>query len=115
MYFGPDHHPSCDEDCGNCGYTRCIDHPQHARARRLDWEGEPRKCAFCRQTFIPTSPAQRYCSREENPACEDERFFSSLSPMQFIRFHGYKSKEEFIKDLGKDAWNAIQKIKPSES
>lgn len=113
MYFGPDHSPSCDEVCTNCAHTVCIDHPDHARAKHLEWEGEPRTCAFCGQTFIPTSPAQRCCPREENPACDDERFFSSLSPMQLIRFHGYSSKEEFIKDNGQDAWETLQKSQPT--
>ncbi len=52
-------------------------------------------------------------SREENPACDDERFFSSLSPIQFIRFHGYSSKDEFIKDNGQDAWETLQKSLPT--
>lgn len=110
MYFGLDQKPSCDEVCDNCTYTPCLHNPNHRESRRKNWEGEPRKCAYCGQTFIPTSPAQRYCSREENPACDDYRYLDSLSPLQYIRFHGYKTKKEFIKDQGLDAWDAIQRI-----
>ena len=109
MYFGKDHTTSCDENCSNCRNVNCLDHPDHARAERLQWEGAPRKCAFCGSVFTPTSPAQRYCSREENPACDDERFLSSLSPLQYIRFAGYRSKKEFIADMGPDAWAAVCK------
>lgn len=62
-----------------------------------------------RADLHPYQPRTAYCSREENPACDDERFFSSLSPMQFIRFHGYKSKKEFIREQGADTWEALQK------
>lgn len=59
MYFGPDHKPSCDEVCTNCSNTACPHHPGHAKAKRLGWEGEPRTCAFCGKTFIPTSPKNK--------------------------------------------------------
>lgn len=109
MYFGHDHNPSCDENCTNCGNTGCLDHPRRTKALRDDWEGEPRKCAFCGETFIPTKPAQRYCSPEENPECDYERAVNRMTPLQYVRFHGYRTKEDFIRDNGQDAWDAIQK------
>lgn len=109
MYFGKDHTPRCDEVCTNCGNTDCIDHPGHAKTIRLDWEGPPKKCAFCGAEFIPTSPAQRYCAPEDNPECDYQRTVSKMTPLQYIRFHGYNSKEDFIRDMGQDAWDAIRK------
>ncbi len=110
MYFGKDHTPSCDEVCSNCAHTQCLDHPDFVKARRLDWEGEPRECAFCGKTFIPTSPAQRYCSPGDDPDCDTQRFLSSLTPLQYIRYAGYRNKEEFIRDNGQDAWEAIRNL-----
>jgi len=32
-----------------------------------------KKCNHCGEEFIPNSGNQKYCSREENPACDDDR------------------------------------------
>lgn len=109
MYFGPNHSPPCDEDCSNCDNTRCLDHPRHKDAERREREYPPKACAYCGQPFTPTSPGQRYCSREDNPECDTLRFLDSLTPLQYIRFHGYRSKKEFIAEQGNDAWLALQK------
>lgn len=98
----------CDENCPRCTYIACVEHPNHKSWEREEREYPPKKCAYCGEEFIPTSPAQKYCSRNENPACDDQRFFDSLSPMAFIRFHGYRNKEEIIREHGTDAWAAIQ-------
>lgn len=108
MYFGPDNTPSCDEVCTDCTHTQCLDHPNHKEWEKENKEYPQKICPWCGMTFTPTSPAQKYCSREENPACEDTRYLDGLSALQFIRFHGYKSKQEFIRDLGQDAWDALQ-------
>ena len=108
MYFGPDHHPVCDEVCTNCDYTSCVDNPHHKDGRIFPDDYPPKKCAVCGENFIPTSPGQKYCSPEENPECDYERTVSKMTPLQYIRFHGYKTKEEFINDQGEDAWQAIQ-------
>ena len=34
---------------------------------------EGKICKHCKTEFFPEYPQQRYCSREENPACDDDR------------------------------------------
>jgi hypothetical protein len=37
-----------------------------------------RKCVHCGCEFSPKSGNQKYCTREENPACDDDRYFEML-------------------------------------
>ena len=37
-----------------------------------------RECEYCKTQFIPNGPTQKYCSREDNPACDDDRYFAEL-------------------------------------
>jgi len=37
-----------------------------------------KKCIHCGTIFIPKSPNQKYCSRENNPACDDDRISQKL-------------------------------------
>ena len=39
---------------------------------------EGKICKHCGGEFWPDSPAQKYCSREENPACDDDRIDAKL-------------------------------------
>ena len=32
-----------------------------------------RICRHCKSEFLPEFPQQQYCSREDNPACDDDR------------------------------------------
>lgn len=48
-----------------------------------------RICAHCGTEFMPVSGNQKYCNREENPACESDRHFKKLwdkkkHPLQLI-------------------------------
>jgi len=48
------------------------------------------KCVHCNTPFLPNSPRQKYCSREDNPACDDDRYFEKLwekgkHPLQLIQ------------------------------
>ena len=47
----------------------------------VDWayhNNYTKKCNHCGTIFIPNSPNQKYCNREENPACYDDRYFQKL-------------------------------------
>ena len=37
-----------------------------------------RICKHCKHEFWPEYAAQQYCSREENPACDDDRISKRL-------------------------------------
>lgn len=37
-----------------------------------------RICKHCGSEFWPEFPTQRYCSREDNPACDDDRISARL-------------------------------------
>ena len=111
MYFGLDQTPPCDENCLDCTYTKCVENPQYKSSKKHPEDYPTKTCAFCGQKYIPTSPGQIYCSSEENPECEYERFVSRLTPLGFIKFHGYRNKKEFIAEQGLDAWQALQKEK----
>ena len=37
-----------------------------------------RKCRHCGCEFWPEYAAQQYCSREDNPACDDDRISAKL-------------------------------------
>lgn len=47
------------------------------------------KCAHCGEIVQPHSPSQKYCQREDNPECDDDRYFKSLwqkgkHPLQLV-------------------------------
>ena len=37
-----------------------------------------RICKHCKSEFWPEYAAQQYCSREDNPACDDDRYYKML-------------------------------------
>jgi hypothetical protein len=52
---------------------------------------EGKKCAHCGGEFWPLSPRQKLCSREDSPACDDDRYFEDLwekgkHPLQLLGF-----------------------------
>lgn len=114
----------CDENCPACLNRRCVYHPQHKTASSTrgylatassyrEWfEGQPplfrsqKICAHCGQPFTPNSPNQKYCSREDNPACADDRWLQGLSRKAFIRRTGL-STAEFIEKFGKETYQNI--------
>lgn len=36
------------------------------------------KCKHCSASFLPKSPNQKYCQRNDNPWCDDDRYFEML-------------------------------------
>lgn len=42
------------------------------------WAEYTRQCAHCKNEFHPKSGNQKYCSREDNPSCDDDRYFEAL-------------------------------------
>jgi hypothetical protein len=48
-----------------------------------------KKCAHCGNSFTPKNGNQKYCNREDNPECQDDRYFQKLwdnnkHPLQLI-------------------------------
>lgn len=37
-----------------------------------------KECKHCGSKFYPKSANQKYCSREDDPACDDDRYFEML-------------------------------------
>lgn len=107
---------SCDEHCTDCNNTDCVYNPRKKRRQsyRERYESQSpfwqkinqKTCAYCGKPFIPNSPTQKYCSREDNPACDDERYLTSMSHKAYIRHTGL-TKEEFIKLYGKETYDRI--------
>ena len=38
-----------------------------------------KECEYCGCKFIPNSGNQRFCSREDNPECDDNRIFGNTA------------------------------------
>ena len=50
---------------------------------------EGRKCHHCGSEFLPKTGNQKFCSREDDPSCDDDRYFEKLwqkrkHPLQLI-------------------------------
>ena len=96
----------CDEICGNCTYTTCVEHPQHNKHKGHELKFDV-ICKVCGKPFDQEVYRQTICS-EECQAIWDEQHEEKISAITWIKHRGYKNKTEFIKDWGEETWNAIQ-------
>lgn len=84
----------------------CIEHPNHNKDRGHELKTDVR-CKVCGQLFDQESYRQTICS-EECQTIWDEQQEEKVSALTWIKHRGYKNKTEFIKDWGKETWEAIQ-------
>lgn len=96
----------CDEICGNCTYTTCIEHPQHNKHMAHKLKNNI-ICKVCGKPFDQEVYRQTICS-EECRVIWDEQQEERISALTWIKHRGYKNKSQFIKEWGIDTWNAIQ-------
>lgn len=114
---------NCNFNCKDCPNRDCVENPARkiysrgflsaAGSYRGWWlenkspyEQRQRRCANCGEPFVPGSPSQKYCSREDNPACADERWLQGLPRRSFIARTGLTVKE-FIRTYGIDTYKRI--------
>ena len=58
-----------------------------------------RVCEWCNDLFIPLSPNQRFHTREQEPACADDRRNEGLSIRTWLAERGFTPKS-FIAEYG---------------
>ena len=46
--------------------------------RSIEEAGIIKKCLHCGQEFEMRSSNQKYCHRQDNPECDDDRYFKKL-------------------------------------
>jgi len=96
----------CDEICENCLYATCIEHPNHNKDKGHELKTDV-VCKVCGELFDQDYYRQTICS-EECQIIWDEQQEEKVSALTWIKHRGYKNKTEFIKEWGKEMWNAIQ-------
>lgn len=96
----------CDEVCNNCLYTTCIEHPDYNKDAGHKLRSNV-VCKVCGQEFDQEYYRQTICS-EECQIVWNEKQEEEVSALTWIKHRGYKNKTEFIKEWGKENWEAIQ-------